>query len=108
MDFIGSLFSLGWPIRGRSGICPLGLFCGLFSIFEVRNWKFSWFRRLWFVVGGWGGGGGLWYWIWFLLYGGTLTCEYGPERAHCAYIDPLADIDRCDDVYSVKCNIVIE
>ena len=24
------------------------------------------------------------------------------------YIDPLPDIDRCHDVYSVKCNIVID
>ena len=30
-----------WLLRGRSRICPLGLFCGLFSIFEVRNWQFS-------------------------------------------------------------------
>ena len=59
MDFIGFLVLLGWLLRSRSRICPLGLFCGLFSIFEVRNWQFSWFRRFWFVVLGgclWGYG----------------------------------------------------
>ena len=40
MDFIGLLFLLGWLLRGRSGICPLGLSRGLFSIFGVRNWNF--------------------------------------------------------------------
>ena len=40
MDFIGSPESLGWSNRGRSGICPLGLSRGLFSIFRVRNWNF--------------------------------------------------------------------
>ena len=40
MDFIGVLGPLGWLLRGRSRICPLGLFCGLFSIFGVRNWNF--------------------------------------------------------------------
>ena len=58
-DFIGSLESLGWSIRGRSEFCPLGLSRGLFSIFEVRNWQFSWFRRFWFVIFGgrlWGYG----------------------------------------------------
>ena len=91
MDFIGSLESLGWSLRGRSGICPLGLSRGLFSIFGVRNWNFlgfaDFFRRF---------GGlfvGVWYWIWSLLYGGTLTCECGPRGAHCVYTDPLPDID---------------
>ena len=74
MDFIGSLESLGWSIRGRSEFCPLGLSRGLFSIFELRNWQFSWFHRFWFVVF-WGMSGGVWYWIWSLLYGGTLTYE---------------------------------
>ena len=40
MDFIGSLESLGWSIRGRSEFCPLGLSHGLFSNFGVRNWNF--------------------------------------------------------------------
>ena len=26
MDFIVSIFPLGWPMRGRSGFCPLGTF----------------------------------------------------------------------------------
>ena len=73
MDFIGSLKSLGWSIRGRSGICPLGLSRGLFSIFggEIGIFLVSqtFVRRF---------GGmfvGVRYWIWSLLYGGTLTCE---------------------------------
>ena len=68
-DFIGSLGSLGWSIRGRSKFCPLGLSRGLFSIFEVQNWQFSWFRRFWFVVSGgclWGNGIG----FGFLFMGG--------------------------------------
>ena len=62
-----------WSIRGRSGICPLGLSRGLFSIFEGEIGIFlvsqTFVRRF---------GGmcvGVWYWIWSLLYGGTLTCE---------------------------------
>ena len=50
MDFIGFLVLLGWLLRVWSEFCPLGLSRGLFSIFEVRNWQFSWFRRFWFVV----------------------------------------------------------
>ena len=50
MDFIGFLVLLGWLLRGRSDFCPLGLFCGLFSIFGVQNWNFLGFRRFWFVV----------------------------------------------------------
>ena len=48
---------------GRSGVGPGFVFWGffrvLFSIFGVRNWYFSWFRRLWLVVLGgclWGNG----------------------------------------------------
>ena len=106
MDFIGLLFPLGWTIRGRSGFCPLGLFRGLFSNFGVRNWNLSQSHRFWFVVLGsclWGNGIG----SGSLLYGGTLTWKRGPGLAHCTYIDPLPGIDRCHDVYSVKCNIVI-
>ena len=39
MDFIGFFVLLGWLLRGRSGICPLGLSRGLFSILrcEIGN-----------------------------------------------------------------------
>ena len=59
LDLIGFLVLLGWSMSGRSGLCPLGLSCDLFYILRVRNWQFSWFRRLWFVVLGvcpWGYG----------------------------------------------------
>ena len=52
MDFIGLLFLLGWSIRGRSWISPLGLFRGLFLFLrcEIGNflgfadcgWWFFW------------------------------------------------------------------
>ena len=40
MGLIGSLFPLGWSLRGWSEFCPLGLSHGLFSIFGVDNWIF--------------------------------------------------------------------
>ena len=51
MYFIDLLLSLGWSIRGWSGICPLGLFCGLFLFLRCEIGNFLGFADF-----------GLWFW----------------------------------------------
>ena len=70
-DFIGSLETLGWSLRGQSRICPLGLSRGLFLFLECKIGIFLVSQT--FVCGFGGMSVGVWYWVWSLLYGGTLT-----------------------------------
>ena len=73
MDFIGLLVLLGWLLRGRSMICPLGLFVAFFLFLRC---EIAIFFVLQILVRRFGGlSVGEWYWIWSLLYGGTLNCE---------------------------------
>ena len=74
MDLIGLLVQLGWSMRGRSGFAFWGFPVAFFLYFGVRNWNFS--RLFGFADFGSFFGGlfvGNRYWIWSLLYGGTLT-----------------------------------
>ena len=61
MDFIGFLVLLGWLLRGRSKICPLGLF---YCLFLFLGCEIGIFLVSQILVRRFGGlSVGVWYWI---------------------------------------------